>query len=361
MIFNSRFNRYPHQSFKIGNHPVKETDTYCYLGVEIHNTGSFAPARVELKKKAMRALYGLKSTVNKSKLSFRSLTTLFDSLIKPIVLYGAPIYTPNMAILKHITKDVPDQTNTHTNFHTSTLKKISLLNCEKVHLHFLKWALGVNRKASNAGVWGESGRYPLIYECVNLTLKYAQRLQNLKDSSLASLAFKEQKNMNLDWYRGIGPVLGLDPCYSADHFTAFRSLNNKNTKNDPVISSNHTTPAKPPKEDFLIHNGFKKRVPSQSTQPLSSNTYTPHIIMKILKSRLKESWKCCVDASRKLEFYREIKDTFIKESYLDQVKDYNDRVNVTRLRISAHRLEIELGQHSNTPGKNGYVLGVKLL
>ena len=26
---------------------------------------------------------------------------------------------------------------------------------EKIHLYFLKWALGVHRKSSNVGVWGE--------------------------------------------------------------------------------------------------------------------------------------------------------------------------------------------------------------
>ena len=80
-------------SRKIGTYSIKEVESYCYLGVEIHNSGSFSVARTQLKKKAMRALYSMKNTVNKSKLSTRSLTTLFDSLIKPIVLHGAPIYT----------------------------------------------------------------------------------------------------------------------------------------------------------------------------------------------------------------------------------------------------------------------------
>ena len=132
----------------------------------------------------MRSLYGLKNTVDRTKLSFRSLTTLFDTLIKPIVLYGAPLWTPNMSILKHLAKchKQPDPT---------IPKKASLLNCEKVHLHFLKWALGVNRKSSNAGVWGESGRYPLVYKCISITLKYIKRLQGLDGSTLVSMAFKE--------------------------------------------------------------------------------------------------------------------------------------------------------------------------
>ncbi|MCP4459356.1 MAG: hypothetical protein GY816_15245, partial [Cytophagales bacterium] len=346
MKFNSRFDHNISSKFRIGNQPVKEVDSYCYLGIEIHNSGSFALARTELKKKAMRALYSLKRTVNRSKLSFRALTTLFDSLIKPIVLYGAPIYTPNMSIIKHISKYNDHKYNTPNgnNQNQSNIpNKISLLNSEKVHLHFLKWALGVNRKASNVGVWGESGRYPLVYECINQTLKYVQRLQNRNDGSLISLAFKEQRDNKLDWYRGIEPILTLDPSFSRDHVTAFHQLNNNS------VQHNLTKPDKPQKEEFLIHNGFKKRIPPQSILPICSKIFTTHIIMKLLKLHFKESWFSVVNTSPKLEFYKEIKPSFIKEGYLDIVKNYTDRANITRLRISAHRLEIELGRRTKTP------------
>ena len=71
--------------------------------------------------------------------------------------------------------------------------------------------------------------------------------------------------------------------------------------------------------------------------------------MKALKLRFKESWQSQVNTSSKLEFYRHSKRTFCKENYLDSVKNYTDRVSLTRLRISAHRLEIELGRRQKTP------------
>ena len=286
----------------------------------------------------------MKNTVKKSKLSTRSPTTLFDSLIKPIVLYGAPIFTPTMSILKHIAKLANNQHANSSDVKSSILNKISLLNCEKVHLHFLKWALGVNKKACNAGVWGELGRYPLVFECINLTLNYVQRLQNLKDDSLVHLAFLEQKNLNLNWYKGLVPLLKLDPCYSTDHVTAHHILHNRNSN---VISPDHSR--KPPKENFLIHNGFKKRLPPQTKQPNSSGQFTPHVILKAVKTKFKDSWTSYVNSSRKLEFYKAVKSKFAKESYLEQVPNYTDRANMARLRISAHRLEIEVGRYTNTP------------
>ena len=36
---------------------------------------------------------------------------------------------------------------------------------------------------------------------------------------------------------------------------------------------------------------------------------------------------------------------FTKEEYLDLITNFNDRRNLTRLRISAHNLEIETGRH----------------
>ena len=135
MRFNSQFSNKPRRhTFKIGAHSVKEVESYCYLGIEIHQSGSFTLARGELKKKAMRALYALKNTVNKSKLTFRSTTTLFDSLIKPIVLYGAPIYTPTMSIIKTLKNvklsdaDSGSDAQLLTQVHKNLLRKISLLN-----------------------------------------------------------------------------------------------------------------------------------------------------------------------------------------------------------------------------------------
>ena len=208
--------------------------------------------------------------------------------------------------------------------------------------------MGVNKKATNAGVWGDSGRYPLLYESINLTVKYANRLHNLKDSSLVSLAYEEQKKLNLDWYRGLEPVLELDPCFSDNHVAAFRRLtltNNHSTHSRPNISQQENTS----KENFLVHKGLKKRIPPQSARPLRCKMFTPYIIIKTLKANFKKSWHTTINASRKLEFYRQLKSKFEKENYLDYIAKYSDRVNMTRLRISAHRLEIERGRYNQTP------------
>ena len=56
-----------------------------------------------------------------------------------------------------------------------------------------------------------------------------------------------------------------------------------------------------------------------------------------------------VNSSSKLSFYLEHKSNFNKELYLDHVDNFYDRASLTRLRTSAHRLEIELGRRNSTP------------
>jgi hypothetical protein len=151
--FNSKFQSYSPRRFNIGKHNLKEVDSYCYLGIAVHKSGSFSIARAELMKKAMRSMYGLKCTINKSMLT------------KPVALYGAPIVTPNMSILKHISNLSSANTSK-----TSLLKKIILLNCEKVRLNFLQWPFAVNRKSVNSAIWGETGRFNHLSTNVSIWL-----------------------------------------------------------------------------------------------------------------------------------------------------------------------------------------------
>ena len=343
LIFHRHLLSHQPTGLKIGGIKLEHVDSYCYLGIEIHHKGTFSAARSQLKKKAMRSLYGLKGTVNKSRLSFRSLTTLFDSLIKPIALYGAPIWTPTMSVLKDLAGLRLDSNN---EIKLSSLKRLSALNCEKVHLHFLKWALGVNRKTSNTAVWGESGRYPLIIECLNLTLNYVKRLQNMKDNSLVALAFKEQKALKLDWYKGIEPILNIDQRFSSDHITSYKIRTNKF-----IGPSNNLGPKK---EHFIIHKGIVKKLPTQSIKPIISQHFTVHIITKDLKKRFRKMWLTDIRQSRKLEYYSMYKTQFLKEPYLDSVRRYHDRASTTRLRTSAHRLAIETGRYSKIPREHRY-------
>ena len=64
------------------------------------------------------------------------------------------MFTPTSPIVRTIVNSI----RTNKPFLQNFLPNVSRSPFEKVHLSFLKWALGVHRKASNVGVWGETGR-----------------------------------------------------------------------------------------------------------------------------------------------------------------------------------------------------------
>ena len=51
----------------------------------------------------------------------------------------------------------------------------------------------------------------------------------------------------------------------------------------------------------------------------------------------------------KLRFYKTFKGTFSREPYLDLVHNRNQRAWLTRMRVSAHHLQIEVGRWSRPP------------
>ena len=63
-----------------------------------------------------------------------------------------------------------------------------------------------NKYTSNATVWGDTSRYPLVITHAKQVFAYLERLEKLdKENSQALVrhAFKEQENSALDWPSGL--------------------------------------------------------------------------------------------------------------------------------------------------------------
>ena len=71
-----------------------------------------------------------------------------------------------------------------------------------------------------------------------------------------------------------------------------------------------------------------------------------------MKKRYIIYWKNKINNNEgKLRTYKTFKNNFIFEPYLNQVNNSNDRKSLTRLRTSAHNLEIERGRYLNIPAE----------
>ena len=91
IIFNSR--RKINQNFMLSNNIIQNCSSFCYLGIIINSKGSFKPGIKRLKDKASKAYVTWKQHFNNfNNASVFTLCKLFDSLCKPILLYGSEVW-----------------------------------------------------------------------------------------------------------------------------------------------------------------------------------------------------------------------------------------------------------------------------
>ena len=191
------------------------------------------------------------------------------------------------------------------------LPKIAKFSHEQVHLRHLKYLLGVNKRSSNLASWGETGRFPLIFESMKLSIDYFKRVMNLSPSLLVRAAMNEQICLELSWFSNI--------------------------------------------RDFI--NCFDDTNPQQhrlnSSPILNATSLSEHCSSSLILSNIQRhftaSWKSAIRTSRKLAFYHTIKDTFNWEPYLDHANTFNDRRSTAKIRCSSHKLNIEAGRYANVP------------
>ena len=98
IVFNSRGIKLTSNSFMVGDNPIEIVDTYQYLGIKFKPSGSFTFAVGELFDKANRAWFAISNILYQhKKLAVRKALQLFDSLIRPILLYATEFWLPFLA------------------------------------------------------------------------------------------------------------------------------------------------------------------------------------------------------------------------------------------------------------------------
>ena len=115
-------------------------------------------------ERGQKALFKLKSVIDRDFLSLQISLDLFDKTVKPVCLYGSEIWT---------CLNVP-QNNTFDDFIESFLKKTQI---DKVSTSFCKWLLVVHKYSSNFGVLGDLGRHSLCFDVLKSVIQYWKKLQ----------------------------------------------------------------------------------------------------------------------------------------------------------------------------------------
>ena len=196
--------------------------------------------------------------------------------------------------------------------------------------------MGVHSKSSNVGVLGETGRYPLFYQSIRLTLRYYQRVLELPQNTFVRAALNEQKKLKLPWFKNIQPLLKLDEIYQMDHVSAYHILSKPTIDN--IQKDNNQS------KSFLTEfSNLSKAI------PLPSEKFRVQNVVSTLTNHFTKCWEHEKCNSSKLNFYHTHKTKFARETYLDAVRGFSRRFSTTKLRISSHNLEVEYGRYNKTP------------
>ena len=141
MIFN-RGNKLIKSEFKINEVVLENVKSLKYLGFTITSKNcSFLPTLEDLSIKAKRVIYALNRKTKISRYPIKLALKLFDTLIKPILLYGAEVWGP------------------YTDFDYIKWESSKI---EMMHTQFLKRAIGCNFQSSNIMTRAELGVRPLL-------------------------------------------------------------------------------------------------------------------------------------------------------------------------------------------------------
>ena len=279
--------------FNLGGEEMEYVNHYKYLGVNISNTSKFSVAEKNLSLKANRALFSIKQSIFDKDLKPSAILSIFESLVKPVALYGSEIWTPYKPCYRNKTLDEMFEMSFKSN-----------TEFDKLHAKFCKYLLGVHNKACNFAVFSELGQFPLLISTIMGCLNFWFHILQSGSETLISKAYLEQYNNSSDkclWVKFVKSIL-CDLGFSH-------------------VWNNHST----------------------------FNSYS---LLASIKNKLKERfisfWEKRMlgeETSKKLRTYRLVKQDFGIESYLELVHDKSVRKCLTSLRISAHRLRIERGRY----------------
>ena len=120
---------------------LEDVNEFMYLGFLVRSNGNVIAGLKNLVERASKAYYNLRNVLGPC--MFRDVITafkLFDSLIKPILLYASDFGGFS-------------KINTKGN-----------IPVDKFQTKFYKWILGVSKKTSNMGTFSELDRFPISFK-----------------------------------------------------------------------------------------------------------------------------------------------------------------------------------------------------
>jgi hypothetical protein len=295
LIFNNRGVKLNNFQFTAGGKYIEVVDNYQYLGLKLKASGSMKLAVSELFDKANRAWFSISNILYQNKrLAVKKAFKLFDSLIRPILLYASEFWLPFILPKKCF----EDRRN--------LLKGWESFGAEVLNQKLCRMLLSVHKRASRLAVIGELGRYPIMIPAMKLCLKYECQLSRSHNNSLITRAWVEMKKLpHLDTF-----------------YTRVRDI--KSLLNIGALNGTLET----------VGNNIAKRL---------KRCFDVFYLSEINQVKLGNN---SLDHN-KLMFYKKLKGTFRTEPYIENICNRSQRAWLSRYRVSAHNLRVETGRYSS--------------
>ena len=293
VIFNKQGSLIKKYKFWYKNNIIENVQQYKYLGFTFTCSGSNNVGINNLITQAKKAWFAIQYYISGSKnKNIQTYLHLFDTQVKPIMLYACETWADSLTDDENITK---------------TIQKCQL---EKFHMSVLKRLLGVHRRTTNIALLLETGRQPITLSAHLQSIKYFFRFPSTNKQSLLSLYYENEKELfphNGNFINYIKHTLN--------------KIGMTNIWREQLLQNNFFT------EDTKVIKNIKVRLNDISSQKLVST----------LKNN-----------EGKLTFLASIKETHVTEKYLS-INNFENRMAVAKLRTSSHKLKIETGRWNKTP------------
>ena len=277
VVFRRRGRVFGDEKWYFKGSSIDVVNDFNYLGVIFNYTGSFTLNNQFIYGKGLKAMNILLTNIRKFEINPKLSLQLFDAFVQSVLIYGSPVWGFTKS------KDL-----------------------ERIHLKFCKRILGVKLSTSNAGVYGELGRFPLYINRYTSIIKYWLKLNCTDNIILKTIYHRmlcELENGANNWAGNVKYILSkYGFLYVWENPTNIGNIN-------------------------CFINSFKNRVQDEFLQ----------------------EWFASVGNSSKLLLYKEIKSHFGYESYLDNIVTKKYRSILTKIRLTAHNLKIETGRYARNP------------
>lgn len=296
MIFSAGKIKTENIKFKLNDTVIEIVDKYKYLGILLSYNGNFKHAADHMYQKSLKAIFSLKSSI----LDYDSMSStlklkLFDTLIRPILTYGAEIWIGDYNIKE---------------------KTLDTLPFEKIHNRFCKYLLGVHKKASNLASRLEFGREPILNYICSQSFKYYSRLSQLPEDRLLKEVFELDKSLfqsgYKSWYSCIHNFMQrfsiteaeAQMCTTSDIISTKYSsdMNNELSRLRNQIQDNKLNTFSNIYSQFSLQNYLSFGLPKAKTKELSKLRISAHDLLiergRYFRPRIPRERRVCTSCNK---------------------------------------------------------------